>query len=76
MMIPEVENDKERGPVSVLAFAPKFVFGIFVSFCLFSLHNWSLLTYINSKCGQVDLLSLSSLEMKTGKWIRAARERN
>ena len=42
MMIPEVDNDKERGPVSVLAFAPKFVFGIFVSFCLFSLHNWSL----------------------------------
>lgn len=59
----------ERGPVSVLAFAPKFVFGIFclILFVLSSI-NWSLLTYINSKCGQVDLPGLSYL-VEQVKWI-------
>ena len=67
MTIPEVDNEKERENLYqylllhlnlCLEFLSHFVCSFF--------HNWSLLNYINSKCGKLDLLSLSSLEIETG----------
>lgn len=64
MTIPEVGNEKEKEDLYQYLFLHLNLYLEFLSHFFF--HNWSLLNYINSKYGKVDLLSLSFLEMETG----------